>query len=564
LAVAVLVVAGAVTAYAATRSSGPSYRTAAAAPQNVQQTLSSTGSIQPGSSANVSFPVSGTVASVAAVLGDPVKAGQQLAALDTTALNTAVAAATATLARARLTLYQGQTGQTASTNSSATGTSATGTSAAAATSATSTSARSGSSAGSATAGKSGTGGSTQAIAMAQQRLLATVHQADQALATTTSDLTLAGTLCPPPPPPVASTGPGTGPASPATVASTTPAAAASTGLPLTGVAGPPAGRPVPTTCAQAQQLVLTDETQVQRLQQAVSAEEIALDKLLAAAAKSSTGTSTSTRTSTSTSTRSTTGSTTVAVSAAALAADQAGVDAAVTALAVANQNLTQAVLVAPISGLVSSVGVTVGQKVSGGASSTAIDVIDPTAHSVSLSVAVTNIPLVKVGQAATVVPDGTGTTLHATVSYVAAAPSTSGGSTYLVRLAFTAATGSGLRNGIQASVSLVVAQATDVLAVPTSAVHHLGTLSYVTIVDGTTLTRRIVSVGAVGPVFTQIIRGLSAGQEVLLADVTAPIPTSTVNSRLARFAGAGGLGGLAGAPAGSGGLGGGAVGRAGG
>jgi len=239
------------------------------------------------------------------------------------------------------------------------------------------------------------------------------------------------------------------------------------------------------------------------------------------------------------------------VSAAQLAADAAAVDAAVAAVAVADQNLAQATLAAPMTGVVSAVGVTVGQTVSAGSTSSAIDIIDPTAHSVSLAVDVTKIPLVKVGQKAQVAPDGTGSLLDATVTYVAAAPSSSSSTSYQVLLTFTGSP-SGLRDGIQAAVTVVVAEAANTLSVPSSAVQHLGSLSYVTVVTGTTTKRQIVTVGAIGPQYTQITQGLTAGQTVMLADLAAPIPTSTLNSRFARIAGAGGLGGLGG----TGGLGG--------
>src|SRR5207244_3248286 len=115
-------------------------------------------------------------------------------------------------------------------------------------------------------------------------------------------------------------------------------------------------------------------------------------------------------------------------------------------------------IVSPFDGLVSAVGLTVGARATAGSASSAVDVIDPDLHTVSMSLDVAKIPLVKVGQKATVIPDGSGRPLAATVSYVAAAPSTSGGSSYVVRLTF-GGTPSGLRNGIQAAVTLVVAEA---------------------------------------------------------------------------------------------------------
>jgi RND family efflux transporter MFP subunit len=536
--VVVLVVAGSVTAYAATRTAAPDYRTAAATTQTVEQVLQSTGTIEPGTSASVSFPVSGTVVSVQAVLGNHVTKGQQLAALDTTSLNSAVASANATVTHAQLTLYQAEHGQTSS-GSSASGSGSGGSgSTSAAVSSSSTSASRVSTSAAQRGGAGGSGGSGgSGIAGAQQRLVASVHAVDLALAKAKTDLALAATLCATTVPPATATAPSASPsASPA-------------------VGGPPAGTgsPVPTTCAEAQQLVLTDETQILGMQQGISTQEAALDKLIAAAAASAAkSSSTSGRTTTNKST------TTTTVSAAQLAADQAAVDAAVAALAVSKQELAQAVITAPMTGTVSSVGVTVGEQVSAGSSSEAVDVISPTQHSVSLLVDVTKVPLVKVGQQATVLPDGSNVWLPATVAYVGAAPSTSGGTSYLVRLSFTGAT-AGLRNGIQAAVKLVVANAADVVSVPSSAVQHLGSIAYVTVLANGTESRQVVTLGAVGAEYTQVAKGLTVGQQVVLANMDEAIPTSTVTTRFARFAGGTGLGGGLGTATGGFGAGGGAV-----
>jgi RND family efflux transporter MFP subunit len=230
------------------------------------------------------------------------------------------------------------------------------------------------------------------------------------------------------------------------------------------------------------------------------------------------------------------GSTTVAVSAAQLAADQAAVDAANASLAVAQQQLGQATIVSPFTGVVSSVGLIIGQQATAGSSSTAVDVIDPTGHGVTLSVDVTKIPQVKVGQSATVVPDGSATPLAATVSYVAAAPTTSSSTAYTVQLAFTGDPTT-LRNGIQAAVTIITAQAANALAVPTSAVNHRGALDYVLVLNGSTTKTQIITVGAVGAIYTQVTQGLTAGQYVVLADPSQPIPTSTITGRIARITG---------------------------
>jgi multidrug efflux pump subunit AcrA (membrane-fusion protein) len=498
----VVLVAGAVTAYASTRSENPTYRTATVATQTVQQTLQATGTVEPGQSATVSFPVSGTVKTVAVAVGDSVRRGQVLATLDTTSLRSSLADAQSTLAQARLTVHKDKTGQsTAASSGSGSG-------------------GSGASTGSSST-RSSSGSSTKALAAAQQRLLGSVRQVDAALARTSADLAVATSLCT------------TGSSSPTPTPSPTPGAGTT---------------PAPTTCADAQALVLTDETTVQKLQQALAQQESQLDRMLTAALRqasaaqqSSGGTSSGSNGGGSTGSG---GSGSTAVSSSQLAADQAAVDAAEAQVAVARQNLRQAVITSPLTGVVATVGVTVGGSVSAGSSTSAVQVIDTTAHIVTVGVDVTKVPLVKAGQHATVVPDGTSQELTGTVSYVAAAPSSSGGSTYEVRLTLDSAPAD-LRSGIQAAVTIVVTEATG-LAVPTSAVGHLGSVAYVIVAEGGTTSRQVVTVGAVGAQYTQVTKGLNAGQQVVLANVDEAIPSSTQNNRFSRFAGAGGLGGLGG------------------
>ena len=230
------------------------------------------------------------------------------------------------------------------------------------------------------------------------------------------------------------------------------------------------------------------------------------------------------------------GSTTVAVSGAQLAADQAALDAANASVAVAQQQLSEATIVSPISGTVSSVGLTVGQQATAGSASSAVDVIDPTGHGVTLSLDVTKIPQVKVGDKATVVPDGSATPLAATVSYIAAAPPTAGSTAYNVQLSFITNPNT-LRDGIQAAVTITTAQATGALAVPTSAVNHRGALDYVLVVDGGTTKAQIITVGAVGATYTQVTQGLTTGQKVVLANPNQAIPTNTITGRIARITG---------------------------
>ena len=325
-----------------------------------------------------------------------------------------------------------------------------------------------------------------------------------------------------------------GPSAPVTPVSAAPTAAQDVSFNTTSTR--------PATCIQAQQLVLRDESQLLTLQLGMSSQEAALDQLItsaeastgaASAGKSSTGSSSAGKTSATTGSA---GVTTVAVSAVQLVADQSAVDAANASLALAQQQLSQATIVSPLTGVVSSVGLSVGQQAVAGSSSTAIDVIDPTGHGVTLSVDVTKIPQVKVGDKTTVVPDGSSTPLAAVVSYVAAAPTSSTSTAYTVQLVFTANPPK-LRDGIQAAVTITTAQAVNALAVPTSAVNHRGALDYVLVLNGSTTKFQVITVGAVGAIYTQVTGGLSAGQQVVLANPNEAIPTSTVTGRVARITG---------------------------
>ena len=83
-----------------------------------------------------------------------------------------------------------------------------------------------------------------------------------------------------------------------------------------------------------------------------------------------------------------------------------------------------------------------------------------------------------------------------------------------------------------ASVSITVATAKNVLTVPTSAVHAIGTLHTVTVLDSGKASVVQVKVGAADGVRTQITSGLRAGQQVVLADLSEPLPTNDTTNRL--------------------------------
>jgi len=105
----------------------------------------------------------------------------------------------------------------------------------------------------------------------------------------------------------------------------------------------------------------------------------------------------------------------------------------------------------------------------------------------------------------------------------------------------------------------VTGRAVGVTTVPTSAVRTEGTIHLVTEVDGTTTKQVKVTTGIVGPTLTQITSGVKPGQQVSIATMDLPVPSSSTTSTRS---GIGGFGGAGGFPTGAGGFGGGGFGGA--
>lgn len=231
------------------------------------------------------------------------------------------------------------------------------------------------------------------------------------------------------------------------------------------------------------------------------------------------------------------------VTAASAAVDvaQADVDAATAAL-------DDATLVAPAAGLVTSVGIAVGDRVSGSsdasgsgsgtdsgsgagsgdaaASATsasdaaAFTIVSTDAWTLDVSVGETDIANVAQGQQVELATSD-GTEYFGIVSEVGTLPSTTDGSAqYPVAITVTGA-GEGLYDGVSVDVTIVYERRTDVLAVPSAAVTTTEGESTVTLVDedgGETVA--VVEVGETSGQYTEILSGLAEGDEVLVAGFT--------------------------------------------
>ena len=295
----------------------------------------------------------------------------------------------------------------------------------------------------------------------------------------------------------------------------------------------------------------------------------------------------------------------IAAANAQLAADRVKVDEA-------QQALAQARLTSPIDGVVAAVNVKVGSTVSGGSSggsgstattrssagaggaaagsassgagssgagssssgsssaassSAAVTVISTRTWIVQTQVSSTDLPGLKKGMQAQIVPSGSRTTIFGTVDTIGivASSSSSGMSQFPVTVAVTG-TPSGLYAGTSAAVSILVKQLDNVLTVPTAALSSTGTRTTVTVLkDGA----EVVVPATIGRVFgarTEITAGLADGAQVVLPD-TLGLRGTTGSGATGGTGGTGGArtGGFGGGGfGGGGGLGGGGFGAGGG
>ncbi|HVW80669.1 MAG TPA: biotin/lipoyl-binding protein [Mycobacteriales bacterium] len=543
----VLVVAGAGTAWGLSRGSGPSYRTAKAGNATVLQTLSATGTVSPVSHADESFEVSGTVADVAVKTGEQVHAGQVLAQLDRTELRNELRSARSTLAAARNRMSADESGQSLAFESTSSGGSSP-TFQAASPHVVATSPPSGRE-GSTHSPSGGAAGTSGGLVQAQNEVRATQQQTDEALAAAGRALAAADQACP-----------STQPAVTAEAASTDPEpSATSTPDPVPTASSAPGGSGGSgDACTEAGAGLLAAQQTVDKDEQAVAEAETALTRILSGMAASASNGSTTTQAATSTGARSpsSTGS-----SAADIALDQASIDQALATVDADRATVDQATLRATIAGRVAAVTVSHGDQVSASSTSPAFVIVGSKQEQTTVDLSATEIRRVRLDMTAKVVADGSSKVLTGQVVAVDAAgtEASTGSVTYPVTVALPS--GTDIVSGTAASVTLVVASVNDVLAVPTSAVHYSGTTAYVEVLEAGKPVRKTVKTGAVGAALTEVESGIASGEDVVLANLNAAVPSSSSNSS-ATFGGAfefpgGGVGGLSrrfsgGSPAGGG------------
>jgi HlyD family secretion protein len=508
LAVAGVLVAGSGTAYAVT-SDGPAghYRTVAATRGDVEQVLSTTGTVDAAHRADLAFGTSGTVASVAVALGDTVKAGQVIATLDTGALDAAVTRARASLARAEAQLETDENAQEQTVSNAA------------------TKPQSGKP-GNANPSTPPAGGDSATLTALKAQQAAVVEAQSAATAAVTaakSALEAQTAAC-------------------ADAYQDTPAA------PATDGDGQPTDGRTAAATTTADQACTAALAEVQARQDDVSAAQDklatalsalagtlskALTTLQASAARTDSTSGSTTPSSSGSDTPSSSADTPTSAnsSAAQLASDQAAIEQARADLVDARQSRRQAVLRSTRSGRVVALDVARGDDVSAG--SAVATVVGGKTVTVVTTVAESKIGQVKVGQHVRVTTPGESDSTEGTVTAIGlVADSSSGTASYPVTVTVEDPT-IALPAGSQAMLAIVVATAHDVVTVPTSAVTRRGDGAFVQTWDGTTLTREVVTLGTVGAREVEITDGLSVGDEVVLADLDRAITgaADSINDR---------------------------------
>ncbi len=500
VAVGAVIVVIALVASRALSAGTQGYQVATVTTRDVVSTWDGVATIEPTSQASVAFPVSGTVETVDVREGDTVVVGQTLATLDEAALVEALHQKQSTLAQAKLTLARALDGEDVGGSGSPSGSNAVVPTAAT------------TSGGQDTSAPSGGGNATSPqVAQAQQAVLQAQQQVDAALAKSSEALAAASSVC-----------------------------AASSAPPSEDEGSVVADV---TACETALQQVLVQQQATAQAQRELADASRALDQLLAQQA-----TAGSTSSSTPANGRAESSSSAASPSAADLAKYQAAVDAAAADVVAAQQAIGQATMVSPIAGTVTSVDIAVGDDVSSGSTTDHIEIVGAGGYEATTTVGIDDIADVKVGQSASVAPDGVGRRIRGEVVAISISPVDGSTTTYLVTVALQGKTDD-LRIGSTGSVSIVTERADGATAVPTSAVAVGANRSTVQVLAGSEVTTVPVEVGVIGDTWTQIVSGVTSGQTVVVADRDKPLPTSATDSSNGTQV-RGGFGGLGGFPGG--------------
>lgn len=213
------------------------------------------------------------------------------------------------------------------------------------------------------------------------------------------------------------------------------------------------------------------------------------------------------------------------------------------------EQLELATVVAPVDGIVSSLDITAGYAAPSGAAI----VVESDTLEVDATVVESDIGSLVVGQAATVSIDALEQDVEGVVTSVIPTTSASSGSvvSYPVTVTLTDPD-AGVLAGMSSDVEIVIEAATDVVAVPVTALSGSdGSYTVQVLSDDGSTELRTVTVGLVTETLAEIQSGLSEGEEVVVGTAADRAQSDDdEDSGQAGFGGIGALEGGGGPPAG--------------
>lgn len=212
----------------------------------------------------------------------------------------------------------------------------------------------------------------------------------------------------------------------------------------------------------------------------------------------------------------------------AIAAAQAAVSVAEAAVDDAQDALDGTTLTAPVAGVVTAVGVEVGD-VTGSASgaggtstsTSAFTIVGQDSWQVDVTVGEAEMALIAVDNQVELSTDD-GTAFFGVVSEIGLLPSTTSGSAaYPVTITVTG-TADGLYDGIAVTATIIYERRTDVLTIPSAAVSTAddGSTTVLLVQDDGTQLETVVELGETSGTLVEILSGLAEGDEVVVATFT--------------------------------------------
>lgn len=474
----------------------------------VQSTVSGTGSVEAGADVNVNFQTSGTLKTVNVKAGQHVTKGQLLATLDSTSAQLSLDQAEQSLTAAQDQLSTAESGST-STSTSTTSTASLNTS-------------------------SGSGTGTTEFVSATKTTPTTSPTTTTPTTTTTHTTTPTTTTAP------TATSPATTPstaAAPSAGGGSGGSGSAGSGSSSTGSTTSPAG-----SIASAQAAVYSAEASVQSAKTALANTKLyaPITGTIVSLASLSPGNSVSAGSTGSASTSSTSSN---GSSSASTTGGTGGTTAGT------------------LGGSTSSSSSTSGGSTSTSSSSPFAEIVNTSTMSMPVALSESDISKVKAGQSANVTLAAlTGVQLAAHVSAISTVGTSSNGVVSYNATLTLDQSNSQVKPGMSASALIIIAQAQGV-NVPNSAITGTGSVATVTLDKNGKKTQQQVAIGLRGTSRTQIVSGLSAGDQLA---VTTTLPPLTSGTSTTPSTGSGTLGGTSVRPGGFGGGGGGGFGGGGG